>query len=466
MNLKTNLAHRSNYGSSRSTSNIKYIVVHYTANDGDTDENNAKYFKLNIIKTSSHYFVDSDSITQSVPDNYVAYHCGALSYKHKTCRNANSIGVELCDDKKNGTIYPSEKTIANAIELVDHLMEKYNIPKENVIRHYDVCNKLCPAYWSGTLAKDAKWKTEFWNKLGAKSTTATNNTSAATTTPAVTKVQYKSYKNGYLYEIPFSEIERVEYCQMSGTKGETVMSAAKRIKWNGRAPDIITNAELFNMNTYAASSGVVDNGKKICLPDTHGIAFKDCKTPIFSYKNNVNASDYVGGYPTLVRNGKIAFTTAPAGLDGNRARTAIGVGDNKFGVLVIPEQSGTKDATLNELANIFIQNGYKDAINLDGGGSTAYQTNEFSYEQNRKVRGFICVWYKGGKGNKAAQSSSGYQVKITASALNVRKGPSILYKVVSSLKKGNVVEISETQNGWGKLSSGAGWIKLSYTTRL
>jgi N-acetylmuramoyl-L-alanine amidase CwlA len=44
-------------------------------------------------------------------------------------------------------------------------MNKYNIPKENVIRHYDVTGKLCPAYWSGTTEKDAKWKTEFWNNL-------------------------------------------------------------------------------------------------------------------------------------------------------------------------------------------------------------------------------------------------------------------------------------------------------------
>lgn len=165
MNLKTNLANRSNYGSSRSTNNIKYIVVHYTANDGDTDENNGKYFKNNVVKTSAHYFVDDDSVTQSVPDNYTAWHCGANKYKHKSCRNSNSIGVEICDDVKNGTIYPSAKTIENALELVRYLMHKYSIPKENVIRHYDVTGKLCPAYWCGTTEKDNKWKTEFWNKL-------------------------------------------------------------------------------------------------------------------------------------------------------------------------------------------------------------------------------------------------------------------------------------------------------------
>ena len=45
--LKTNIANKNNYGSKRATSKIKYLVVHYTANDGDTDEANAKYFKNN-----------------------------------------------------------------------------------------------------------------------------------------------------------------------------------------------------------------------------------------------------------------------------------------------------------------------------------------------------------------------------------------------------------------------------------
>lgn len=167
MNIKRHLANRDNYGNSRSSKDIKYIVIHYTANDGDTDENNGIYFRNNVIEASAHYFVDSDSITQSVPDSYIAWHCGANQYRHSECRNANSIGIEICDDIKNGVIYPSSRTIANVIELVEWLMKEYSIPKENVIRHYDVTGKLCPAYWCGTAEKDAKWKTEFLSRVCA-----------------------------------------------------------------------------------------------------------------------------------------------------------------------------------------------------------------------------------------------------------------------------------------------------------
>ena len=43
-------------------------------------------------------------------------------------------------------------------------MAKYNIPQKNVIWHFDVTGKLCPAYWAGR-ENAAKWKAEFWDKL-------------------------------------------------------------------------------------------------------------------------------------------------------------------------------------------------------------------------------------------------------------------------------------------------------------
>jgi N-acetylmuramoyl-L-alanine amidase CwlA len=178
--LKTNLANKSNYGSKRSTSSIKYIVIHYTGNDGDTDESNATYFKNNVVKASAHYFVDSDSVTQSVADDYVAYSVGGSKYSNCSttgggkhygkCTNSNSISIELCDDKKNGTVYPSDSTIANALELTKKLMKKYDIDAEHVIRHFDVTGKSCPEYWCGSDAKNKKWNTAFWNKLSTTDT--------------------------------------------------------------------------------------------------------------------------------------------------------------------------------------------------------------------------------------------------------------------------------------------------------
>lgn len=180
--IKKILANFRNHGAKRSTSKIKFIVIHFTANDGDSDTGNANYFKKNVVKASAQYFVDSDSITQSVPDNYVAWSVGGSKYGdcaktgggkfYGKCTNSNSISIELCDDKKNGKIYPSQKTIENALILTKYLMKKYNVPQSRVIRHFDVNGKRCPGYWCGTAAKNKKWKTEFWNKLSETASTS------------------------------------------------------------------------------------------------------------------------------------------------------------------------------------------------------------------------------------------------------------------------------------------------------
>ena len=186
--LKTNIANKNNYGGKRNTSAIKYIVLHYTGNDGDSDEANARYFKNNIVKASAHYFVDDDSVTQSVPDNYIAWSVGGRRYSscsksgggsmYGKCTNSNSISVELCDTVKNGTVYPSEKTIENAVELVKVLMHKYGIPESNVIRHFDVTGKGCPAYWCGATAKNVLWITEFHDRLSGSVTSADSGSKA------------------------------------------------------------------------------------------------------------------------------------------------------------------------------------------------------------------------------------------------------------------------------------------------
>lgn len=173
--LKKKIANRKNYGNSRSLNQIDWIVLHYTANDGDTDENNGSYFANNIVQASAHYFVDSNSITQSVPDNYVAWSVGGKKYGncivtgggkyYKKVNNTNSLSIELCDDRKGGGVYPSDETINNALAFVKVKMKEYGIPASHVIRHFDVTGKPCPAYWCGNVTKNKKWLTEFHNKL-------------------------------------------------------------------------------------------------------------------------------------------------------------------------------------------------------------------------------------------------------------------------------------------------------------
>lgn len=167
--IKVNLANPANYGGKREK--IQYIVMHYTANDGDSDEGNGNYFHNNIVNASAHFFVDGDSITQSVPEDCVAWSVGGSKYPscaqtgggkfYGKCTNSNSISVELCDEVKNGKYDFTEKTLQNAAELVRLLMKKYGVPAERVIRHFDVNGKICPA----PMVNNAQMWQEFKERL-------------------------------------------------------------------------------------------------------------------------------------------------------------------------------------------------------------------------------------------------------------------------------------------------------------
>ena len=122
---------------------VKYLVIHYTSNQGDTAKNNADYFAREKVGASAHYFCDESEIWQSVKDTDTAWHCGAKTYKHPECRNSNSIGIEICMNDKSGKV--RQGSIDTAAELTRYLMKRYGILLANVIRHHDVTGKDCPA---------------------------------------------------------------------------------------------------------------------------------------------------------------------------------------------------------------------------------------------------------------------------------------------------------------------------------
>ena len=157
------------YGRTRSASEIKYIVLHYTGNANDTAKANCNFFATsNTRAAGAHYFVDENDVYQSIADNLSAWSVGGAKYANCTttgggkyygkCTNFNSISIEMCS--RNGEI--PERTVRNAAELTKKLMEKYNIPSDHVIRHFDVTGKNCPG-WAGWTGE--KW-TDFKDRLG------------------------------------------------------------------------------------------------------------------------------------------------------------------------------------------------------------------------------------------------------------------------------------------------------------
>ena len=137
-----------NYRAGR-TQPVRYIVMHYTANNGDTARNNCDYYhRVGGLQASAHYFCDEYGAMQSVREGDTAWHCGARAYWHPECRNANSIGIEMCSRKRaDGSYYIKPETVANAAALAREIMQRYGIDTEHVVRHYDVTGKRCPMPW-------------------------------------------------------------------------------------------------------------------------------------------------------------------------------------------------------------------------------------------------------------------------------------------------------------------------------
>lgn len=177
---------------------IKYIAIHYTA--GASSARGAALRTRNVFlkpkrKASADFVVDDAEIVQINPDLCNYYCWGVGDQKNKTtgggklygiATNRNTVSIEICSNLKTGrnAAYPNtdgwyytEASLENARKLVRYLMAKYNVPKSNVVRHYDVSGKMCPGVigWNDapTYTDDGKQKgknnsnqwLEFWNSI-------------------------------------------------------------------------------------------------------------------------------------------------------------------------------------------------------------------------------------------------------------------------------------------------------------
>lgn len=139
------LPQRTNYKKGRDGV-IKYIVLHFTGQDGDTAAGNTVRCAEKRTLKSAHFFVDEYEVFSSVPIQDVAWHCSTSGeYYHPDCRNANSIGIEMCCRKTaQNQYYIKPETVSNTVALVRYLMQTYKITEQNVLRHYDVTHQNCP----------------------------------------------------------------------------------------------------------------------------------------------------------------------------------------------------------------------------------------------------------------------------------------------------------------------------------
>lgn len=159
---------------------IKYLAIHFTAGSNSKQGKALSEYNTFITREASADFcVDDKDIVQFNPD-LNNYYCWAVGDKGNNnnggslrgkATNKNTISIEICSTCKPATTDSvnkpnhkgwsfSEESLQNAIKLAKIIINKYNIPLENVIRHYDITGKLCPGIigWNNELIYDINLK--------------------------------------------------------------------------------------------------------------------------------------------------------------------------------------------------------------------------------------------------------------------------------------------------------------------
>lgn len=473
-----------------SISRIKYIVIHYTGALGDAKAN-CNYFAGGNRNASAHYFVGYDgAIWQSVEDANIAWHCGASSYKHNECRNANSIGIELCVRKKNTASmgatdkdwYFEDATVEAAAELTRYLMDKYGVPADRVIRHYDVTGKICPnPYVYNTTVHT--WD-EFKRLISGGAASAGNSG----------KKLYCVRKSWEDADGQLGAFESLDNAKKACIAGYNVYD------WDGKAvyskETKGTQAAIFAGMTEeqavkkisdlcradAAKGGILASVSAAQIILESGFVKKELAQQannVFGMKCELSGNTWEGS----TWDGSSRYKKQTKEQKESGEEHTITADFRKYECLEdsIADHSayllGAKNGKKLRYAGIAREKDYRRAITIIKNGGYATDINYIN-----KVCSIIERW----KLNKLDDSeneavapqqkpqaaSVPFKVKIDIIDLRIRTGAGTGYAHTGEYTGKGVFTITEAKAGegsaagWGKLKSGAGWVALDFCTRL
>lgn len=116
------------------------IAVHYVGNAGSSAMGNRNYFASCKSYVSSHYIIGlNGEILRLIPENEISY-CTNQA-------NSHTISIECCHPNNTGKF--NGKTLQALTELCADICKRRGFnPLTDIIRHYDVTGKCCPAWWS------------------------------------------------------------------------------------------------------------------------------------------------------------------------------------------------------------------------------------------------------------------------------------------------------------------------------
>lgn len=419
-----------------------YIVIHYTGALGSAKQS-CQYFAGGDRQASAHFFVDyNGDVYQSVEEKNVAWHCGATSYKHPKCRNANSIGIELCCKTKGNTSiadanwYFEDATVTSAIALTKELMVKYNIPADHVIRHYDVTGKTCPAPYVFNTGRHT------WNQFEAAIK------SISTSSP---KIQNETISQEETAKIGWNTFISAGYSMIATAALLGNLHAESGLKAN----NLQNSYEKILGMTDETYTSAIDSGKyskEQFYNDKagYGLAqwtFWTRKKAMYEYiveKLKKSIGDTKAQFDFLIHE----LSTSYPGLV-NKLKSSKTIKEASDLVLVEYERPADQSDSMKILRASYGEKFYKRFVGKP--------SDETSSNSTTKI---ICP----------------FLVNVSITDLNIRKGPGTNYGTIGKYTGKGIFTIVEVANGsgsstgWGLLKAYEtkrdGWISLDYVKRL
>ena len=121
----------------RSVSNIKYIIIHYTALENTTEA--LSYLCNPIKKVSCHFLISQrGTIYNLVNEKKRAWHAGKSFWNDDEDINSLSIGIELDYSFKFKNNKFTNQMMQSLQILIKYLRKKYKIFSYNVLGHSDI----------------------------------------------------------------------------------------------------------------------------------------------------------------------------------------------------------------------------------------------------------------------------------------------------------------------------------------
>jgi probable enterotoxin D len=418
----------------------KYIVIHDTDNRqfGANAMANRNYFANHPeAEASAHYTVDQGNIIQVLEDNWRGWHCG--DRYNPIINNSNTIAIELCVNVDNNF----DKTLENGIALTKYLMQKYNIPAENVVRHYDVSGKICPKM----MIKD---RPELWTYFkqvisgqnqGNSSSTDAQAKAKGTLTNISSSLNIREKSSGtsnVIGSVAKGQTVNI-YSEDNGWyKIDFVRDGQKQYGYVSKNYVVITQGSLTSSNN-SSSNQSSNNG---------------------STGSSTSGQTPSGSQQTTAKNGKVTniSTSLNVRTAASSTATIIAYLKNNAAVKVNYEQNGFYNVTFDSNKTGFVSKQY---IAIENNQTTPITNTSATSNTTAPAN------------QNGASSSNNSSTQVTvrkgkviniSTSLTMRTGAGTNYAAVAYLRNDTEVDIKGQQGDWYKIAASGkeGYVSSKY----